>query len=105
MLRDEAKIIQGDCLSVLPTLPKNSVQCVVTSPPYFNLRSYSTVQWIGGSHSIGANVAGARSNAGTVTYGAAGTADGRQGCWRSEFSLGQRSEPRYTRSGGRKSVR
>lgn len=45
---DEAKIIQGDCLSVLPTLPKNSVQCVVTSPPYFNLRSYSTVQWIGG---------------------------------------------------------
>lgn len=48
MLRDEAKIIQGNCLSVLPTLPKNSVQCVVTSPPYFNLRSYSTVQWIGG---------------------------------------------------------
>lgn len=48
MLRDEARIIQGDSLKVLPTLPKNSVQCVVTSPPYFNLRSYSTVEWIGG---------------------------------------------------------
>jgi DNA modification methylase len=26
--------MQGDCRSVLPTLPDSSVQCVVTSPPY-----------------------------------------------------------------------
>ena len=30
----------GDCLAVLPTLPADSVQCVMTSPPYFALRSY-----------------------------------------------------------------
>lgn len=34
------EIRQGDCLDVLPTLPAGSVQCVVTSPPYFGLRDY-----------------------------------------------------------------
>ena len=29
------KIIQGDCLEVLKTLPSNSVDCIVTSPPYY----------------------------------------------------------------------
>lgn len=33
-------IHQGSCLDVLFTLPANSVQCVVTSPPYFGLRDY-----------------------------------------------------------------
>ena len=33
-------IIQGDALKVLEALPGNSVQCVVTSPPYFALRDY-----------------------------------------------------------------
>lgn len=33
-------ILLGDCRDVLPTLPENSVHCVVTSPPYFGLRSY-----------------------------------------------------------------
>ena len=28
------KIIQGDCLEVLRTLPSESVDCVITSPPY-----------------------------------------------------------------------
>lgn len=28
------QIIQGDCLEVLLTLPENSVDCVITSPPY-----------------------------------------------------------------------
>lgn len=27
------RLIQGDCLTVLRTLPSNSVQCCVTSPP------------------------------------------------------------------------
>lgn len=31
----------GDCRDVLPTLPERSVQCVVTSPPYWGLRRYS----------------------------------------------------------------
>ena len=30
----------GDCMAILPTLPKGSVQCCVTSPPYFGLRDY-----------------------------------------------------------------
>lgn len=30
----------GDCLDSLRTMPVGCVQCVVTSPPYFGLRSY-----------------------------------------------------------------
>lgn len=41
-------ILAGDCLTVLPTLAAESVQCVVTSPPFFNLRNYQTGHWIGG---------------------------------------------------------
>ena len=33
-------IIQGDALTILKTLPDESVDCVVTSPPYFGLRDY-----------------------------------------------------------------
>lgn len=33
-------MIHGDCRTVLCTLPDGSVQCCVTSPPYFGLRSY-----------------------------------------------------------------
>ena len=33
-------ILQGDCREVLPTLPAESVQCCVTSPPYWGLRDY-----------------------------------------------------------------
>jgi DNA modification methylase len=28
------KLLQGDCLQTLKTLEANSIQCVVTSPPY-----------------------------------------------------------------------
>ena len=41
-------ILQGDCREVLGTIPDRSVQCVVTSPPYFGLRDYGTAQWDGG---------------------------------------------------------
>jgi len=34
------KIYQGDCISVLKTLPAESVNCCVTSPPYWGLRDY-----------------------------------------------------------------
>jgi DNA modification methylase len=33
-------VYHGDGMVVLPTLPAASVQCCVTSPPYFGLRSY-----------------------------------------------------------------
>lgn len=28
------QLIKGDCTDILPTLETNSVQCIVTSPPY-----------------------------------------------------------------------
>jgi DNA modification methylase len=42
------KILTGDCLEVLRTLPDESVHCCVTSPPYWGLRDYGTAQWEGG---------------------------------------------------------
>ena len=36
------QILQGDVRAMLATLPAESVQCVVTSPPYYNLRAYGT---------------------------------------------------------------
>src|SRR5262245_53189237 len=33
-------LLQGDCLDILSTLQPASVQCCVTSPPYFGLRDY-----------------------------------------------------------------
>jgi DNA modification methylase len=34
------RVIEGDCRAVLGLLADRSVQCVVTSPPYFGLRDY-----------------------------------------------------------------
>lgn len=45
---DERQILQGDCLEVLKTLPDESVDCCVTSPPYYALRDYGTGEWVGG---------------------------------------------------------
>lgn len=36
------RILTGDCREVLRSLPGESVQCVVTSPPYWGLRDYGT---------------------------------------------------------------
>ena len=41
------KIICGDALTVLRTLPDKSCRCCVTSPPYFNLRDYGVPGQIG----------------------------------------------------------
>ena len=38
----------GDALTVLRTMPDESVHCCVTSPPYFGLRDYGTGTWEGG---------------------------------------------------------
>jgi hypothetical protein len=34
------RILQGDCLEVLATLPPDSVDCIVSSPPYWRQRDY-----------------------------------------------------------------
>jgi DNA modification methylase len=41
------RILSGDCREVLPTLPDRSVNCCVTSPPYFGLRDYGHAGQIG----------------------------------------------------------
>ena len=35
------RIVQGDCLSILPTLPDNSIDLIVTSPPYADNRKHT----------------------------------------------------------------
>lgn len=41
------QVLQGHVLEVLGTLPDESVQCVVTSPPYWGLRDYGVPGQIG----------------------------------------------------------
>lgn len=38
----------GDIRDIAKTLPAQSVNCIVTSPPYFGLRDYQTAEWEGG---------------------------------------------------------
>jgi len=40
-------ILQGDSLRILRSLPARSVQCIVTSPPYWGLRDYDITGQIG----------------------------------------------------------
>lgn len=47
MLGDYGTIITGDALTTLRTLPDQSVQCCVTSPPYWGLRDYGVQGQIG----------------------------------------------------------
>ena len=41
------KVIAGDCITGLKTLPDEGVHCCVTSPPYFGLRDYGHEDQIG----------------------------------------------------------
>jgi DNA modification methylase len=40
-------ILVGDCREILPTLPAESIDCVVTSPPYWGLRDYGIAGQLG----------------------------------------------------------
>ena len=41
------RILCGDALEMLRTLPDNSVHCCITSPPYYALRDYGAEGQIG----------------------------------------------------------
>src|SRR5690606_7159455 len=93
-------ILQGDCREVLKTLPDESVDCCVTSPPYLGLRDYHTARWEGGDpacdHSApddaGATTkptAGMRSHAGRF----AGTHCHRCGARRIDSQIGLEPTP------------
>lgn len=45
--RERHRVIDGDCLHILPTLQEESVQCCVTSPPYWGLRDYDHPSQVG----------------------------------------------------------
>jgi site-specific DNA-methyltransferase (cytosine-N4-specific) len=44
------EILQGNALQVLHGMESESVQCCITSPPYYGLRSYNTPPQIWGNH-------------------------------------------------------
>ena len=44
----DAKIYVGDNRETLKKLDAQSVQTVITSPPYWGLRDYGTAEWVGG---------------------------------------------------------
>jgi DNA modification methylase len=45
---EKYKILHGNSIEVLKTLPDESIDCCVTSPPYYALRDYGTGKWVGG---------------------------------------------------------
>jgi DNA modification methylase len=96
-------ILTGDCREVLKTLPDCSVNCAVTSPPYWGLRDYGTATWEGGdpacehnartgdlrfSHPISAKQA---SNAGSA--GSAGSICQKCGARRIDAQIGLERTP------------
>lgn len=46
-------ITNGDSLAVLKTLPDESVDCIITSPPYWGLRDYGVAGQLGSEKTIG----------------------------------------------------
>jgi site-specific DNA-methyltransferase (cytosine-N4-specific) len=44
---DKSTIFEGDALTALRKIPDESVQCIVTSPPYWGLRDYNIPDQIG----------------------------------------------------------
>lgn len=46
-MNEPNQIILGDSLEVLKTLPDECVDCVITSPPYWNLRDYGVAGQLG----------------------------------------------------------
>lgn len=51
------QILTGDCRAVLRTLAAESVDCVVTSPPYWGLRDYGVAGQLGLEPTLGEHIA------------------------------------------------
>lgn len=45
---DWLTIWNGDCRAAMAQMPEQSVQTIITSPPFFGLRDYGNAQWGGG---------------------------------------------------------
>jgi DNA modification methylase len=62
-------ILQGHVLDELRKMPSNSVNCMITSPPYYGLRSYGTEHQIwGGDNLIPDGVSNWDNGTGQSTY-------------------------------------
>ena len=68
------QVLQGGALEVLKTLPSESVDCCVTSPPYFRIERL----WSRGANRSGGEPGGLRKQAGGGLQGSkAGAEEGR----------------------------
>ena len=95
------EVRQGHVLDLLRAMPENSVQCVMTSPPYWGLRSYKTESQVWGGNPecihdwrkyISKGQSGGpsekqSSNTGSWHDGGACGACGACGAWRGELGL------------------
>lgn len=95
------QLLHGDCRQVLKTLPDESVNCCVTSPPYFGLRDYGTAQWEGGDSECdhrqplggeGATSAKQNTSTGTQTHQYRGVC-GKCGATRIDSQIGLEPTP------------
>lgn len=76
----DVTIWQGDALEVLREMPDESVDCCVTSPPYWGLRDYQTGEWDGGDPDCDHLVReDARTESSTLGGGKATTGHQREG--------------------------
>lgn len=55
-LDERLKVWRGDSLAALKTMPSNSVDCCVSSPPYWGLRDYGVDGQIGLEHSLAEHI-------------------------------------------------
>ncbi|MDR9781618.1 DNA-methyltransferase [Rhizobium redzepovicii] len=53
LLDGRCRIHVGDCIEAMRSMPANSVDCVVTSPPYWGLRDYGVTGQIGLEPTLG----------------------------------------------------
>jgi DNA modification methylase len=57
LLDGRCKILVGDCIEMMRQMPTGSVDCVVTSPPYWGLRDYDVDGQIGLEPTLGEHLA------------------------------------------------
>lgn len=91
---DEGRIvlINGDCLKVLPLMPKGCVDAVVTSPPYGNIRTYGS-DIRSSVDGVIAPLAASVSNGGVIVWNEADqTIDGSESCDSFRHALAFRGE-------------
>lgn len=86
------EVREGDALERLREMPAESVQCCVTSPPYYGLRDYGTGEWEGGGDDCDHKMPSRVDEAKAV---AASTLDG------SKDTQGHLQEPSYRDSCGK----